>query len=52
MPAEKRSAYGVPLAIATLLAERDLEPVAGHPTLIGTMRDRTAEAVIAAGKPA
>jgi cell wall-associated NlpC family hydrolase len=34
--------------IATLLAERDLEPVAGHPTLIGTMRDRTAEAVIAA----
>ena len=34
--------------IATLLAERDLDPVAGRPTLIGTMRDRTAEAVIAA----
>ncbi len=34
--------------IATLLAERDLSPVADRPTLIGTMRDRTAEAVIAA----
>jgi len=34
--------------IATLLAERELAPVAGRPTLIGTMRDRTAEAVIAA----
>lgn len=34
--------------VATLLAERGLLPVADRPTLIGTMRDRTAEAVIAA----
>ena len=34
--------------VATLLAERGLLSVADRPTLIGTMRDRTAEAVIAA----
>jgi cell wall-associated NlpC family hydrolase len=48
LAAPEAPADAAPDPVAAWLVERGLVPAAEHPTLIGTMRDRAAEAVIAA----